>query len=187
MANAGTLGLEAALLARTAEGDEAAFEALFRRFERPLYAYFLRMLQDRSTAEDLVCATLTAVWKGAPGFRGESHVSTWVFAIAHRLGTAAAHRRRPTVSLDEIEETAAGNGPEEVGERTDIAIRTRAAVARLSREHREVMELTFYHGFSYSDIARILGIPVGTVKTRMFYARQKLRAILKDAGITDVT
>lgn len=180
-------GLEADLLARTARGDEAAFEGLFRRFERPLYAYFFRMLQDGPTADELVCETMTIVWKNARTYRGEARVSTWVFGIAHRLGLAAIHRRRPTVSLEDVGEMLASDGPEIAAERADLGARVRTAVAALPPEHREVVELTFFHGFSYQEIAKILSVPVNTVKTRMFYARQKLRPILERAGVTNAT
>jgi RNA polymerase sigma-70 factor (ECF subfamily) len=185
MVYAPTTDLDAALVLGTAAGDQAAFEKLFRRFERPLYAYFTRLVKDQATAEDLVCETLTAVWKGARGFRGDARVSTWVFGIAHRIGATAIRAKRPSVSLEEIEEPIAGGSLEEEGERMDLAARIRQAMARLSPEHQEVVELVFYHGFAYLEIARILGVPVNTVKTRMFYARQKLRAAFETAGITD--
>lgn len=185
MAGDQTSGPEAALLARAAAGDQVAFGALFRRFERPLYAYFYRMLHDGPTAEDLVCDAMTAVWKNARTYRGEAQVSTWIFGIAHRLAQAAIRRRRPTVPLEEAAGVATNTGPDEVAERADIASRVRASVAALPPEHRAVVTLTFFHGFSYSEIAKILNIPVNTVKTRMFYARQKLRPIFEKAGLSD--
>ncbi len=179
-------GFEKVLLARTTEGDQQAFETLFRRFEQSLYTYFLRMLQDRSTAEDLVCETMAAVWKGARGFRGESQVSTWIFGIAHNMAAAVLRRRRPQVSLEDVDTTSSSDGPEEAGERADVAAKIRRALATLSAVHREVIELTFYHEFSYPEIARILGVPVNTVKTRMFYARRKLKSALEGVGVSDV-
>lgn len=180
-------GLEAGLLARTANGEQEAFEGLFRRFERPLYAYFYRMLHDGPAAEELVCDTMTIVWKNARTYRGEGRVSSWIFGIAHRLGLAAIRRRRPSVSLEEVAEMSASDGPEIAAERSDVGDRVRTAVATLPPEHREVVELTFFQGFSYQEIARILSVPVNTVKTRMFYARQKLRPILERAGVTNAT
>jgi len=185
MDDAGTSGLEAALLARVAGGDQPAFEVLFRRFERPLYAYFVRVSQDPPLAEELVCDTMAAVWRGARTFRGEARASTWIFGIAHRVLATALRRRRPQTSLGDVEALPAQNGPEEHAERTDVAARVRQAIASLPPEHREVVELTFDHGFSYPQIARILGIPLNTVKTRMFYARQKLKPALVKAGIAD--
>lgn len=178
-------GVEAVLLARSADGDHEAFETLFRRFERPLYAYFVRMMRDESLAEDLVCDTMTAVWKGARGFRGASAPSTWIFGIAHKLAVAALRRRRPEVALEEAAEATSGAGPDETAERADVAARVRKAVAALSPDHRAVVELTFTHGFSYPEISKILGIPVGTTKTRMFHARRKLKEALEKVGIGD--
>lgn len=186
MAEEQASGREKILLARTAEGDQEAFETLFRRFERSLYTYFLRMLQDRPTAEDLVCETMTAVWRGARGFRGESQVSTWIFGIAHKMAASVLRRRRPQVSLEEVDAAPSRDGPEEAGERADVAAKIRRALATLSAAHREVIELTFYREFSYPEIARILGVPVNTVKTRMFYARQKLKIALQEVGVSDV-
>lgn len=184
MADVETASFETALLARSAEGDQAAFEALFRRFERPLYTYFVRMSQDPPLAEDLVCDTMEAVWRGAKTFRRESRVSTWIFGIAHNVLAAALRRRRSHATLDDVQALPASNGPEEAAERVDMAVRVRQAIASLSLEHREVVELTFDRGFSYFEIAKILGIPVNTVKTRMFYARQKLKSALAKVGIT---
>jgi RNA polymerase sigma-70 factor (ECF subfamily) len=186
MAAGSTPDPEAALLRRAAEGDEEAFETLFRRFERPLYAYFLRMVQDVPLAEDLVCETMTAVWRSARRFRGNSLVSTWVFGIAHHSARAALRRRKPTAPLEEADTVGDNDGPEDAAERADVAERVRRAVAELPPEHREVVLLTFDRGLSYPEIAQVLGIPVNTVKTRMFYARQKLKNSLVRLGVGHV-
>lgn len=172
-------------MGRTAAGDHAAFERLFRRFERPLYAYFLRATHDAPLAEDLVCETMAAVWRGARGFRGESRASTWIFGIAHHRLAGARRRQRPHASLEEGELLSANGDPANTAERADVADRIRRAVETLPAGQRNVVELTFYHGFAYPDIAQILRIPVNTVKTRMFYARKKLHTLLEAAGVAD--
>lgn len=174
-----------ALLERVAAGDDSAFESVFRRFERPLYGYFLRATHDPHSAGDLVCETMAAVWKSARGFRGESSASTWVFGIAYHLLARSRRRQRRDAPLENAESLAADGDPEHMAERADVAIRLRRAVDSLPAAHRDVVDLTFYHGFAYPDVARILGIPVNTVKTRMFHARQKLRALCEAAGIRD--
>jgi RNA polymerase sigma-70 factor, ECF subfamily len=174
-----------ALVGRIAAGDHAAFEVLFRRFERPLYGYFLRATHDPHSAEDLVCETMAAVWKSARGFRGESSASTWVFGIAHHQLARSRRRQRHDAPLEDAESLPADGNPEHTAERADVAVRLRRAVDALPATHRDVVELTFYHGFAYPDVARILGIPVNTVKTRMFHARQKLRTLCEAAGMVD--
>jgi RNA polymerase sigma-70 factor (ECF subfamily) len=174
-----------ALVERIAAGDHSAFESVFRRFERPLHGYFLRATHDPHSAEDLVCETMAAVWKSARGFRGESSASTWVFGVAYHLLARSRRRQRRDTPLEDAESLAADGDPEHMAERADVATRLRRAVDALPAAHRDVVDLTFYHGFAYPDVARILGIPVNTVKTRMFHARQKLRALCEAAGIGD--
>lgn len=176
--------LEAYLVRRVAAGDEEAFEALFRRFERPLLAYFLRVTGEAGAAEELVCETMVRVWRGAAGFRGESRASTWIFGIAHRCAAEAMRQRRaPSLSLEDARSLSTDPELEEAAERADLAGRVRAAVGALAPEHREVLQLVLERGFSYREVAEILGVPVNTVKTRMFYARQKLRALLEQQGV----
>jgi RNA polymerase sigma-70 factor (ECF subfamily) len=118
------------------------------------------------------------VWRQAGRFRGRSKLSTWVFGIAHNKALNALRRRaqRADVALEHAAAMPdARPNPEAEAERRDARARMEAALGRLSREHREVIELTFYHEFSYEEIAQIVKCPVGTVKTRMFHAKQKLR------------
>ena len=172
------------LLARIARGDKDAVTALYRRLERPLFAFLVKTLRDREAAADVLNETMLDVWRQAGRFEGRSTVSTWLMSIA-RYKALAARRRRTDAELDEhIEATVAdtSDDPE-----TALAKKTRnevlrRALTRLSSEHRQIIDLVYYHEKSVEEAAQILQVPAATVKTRMFYARQKLRVLLGQRG-----
>jgi RNA polymerase sigma-70 factor (ECF subfamily) len=164
-------------LRRIAGGDRAAFEALYRAYHRRVFGYLFRMVGSADRADELASDVLLEVWTSAGRFKGESRPSTWIFGIARFKALSSLRRNEPaTVEVEEIENI------EDAGESQDAMLITasmqqavRSALATLSPPHREVMELTFYDGFSYPEIAEILKCPVNTVKTRMFHARKQLR------------
>ncbi|MCS7173155.1 MAG: sigma-70 family RNA polymerase sigma factor [Armatimonadetes bacterium] len=145
--------------------------------------YFLRMVGDGDAAEELVCETMAAVWKSASRFRGEARASSWIFGIAHRRALDFLRRQPRQVSLGDAGALPAQMDPEEEAERADLVERVRKALSQLSPEHREVVHLVFDAGLSYQEVAEVLGVPVNTVKTRMFHARQKLRGLLEREGV----
>lgn len=167
-----------------ARGDRDAFEALWRSFAQRLFGYLYRIVEDGALAEELTSDVMFEVWKGAARFRGESKPSTWIFGIAHHKALNALRGKRPQV----VELETAGQmadpreTPEEASSREELGQNVRAALARLSREHREVIELTFTQGLHYQEIARIVNCPVSTVKTRMFHAKKKLLEFLAKTG-----
>lgn len=171
---------DARLLSQAADGDTVAFAALARRFERPLRSYLTRLVRCPGLAEELTQDTLLGAWRGAKGFDGRARVSTWMFAIAHRKAASALRRRRlPTIPLDDTaEHTACTHDPLDAVHADDL----RTALASLAPTHRTVLELTFTFGFDYREIAEILDIPVGTVKSRASSARHRLREALQHAG-----
>jgi RNA polymerase sigma-70 factor (ECF subfamily) len=125
------------------------------------------------------------VWRQAGRFEGRSAVSTWVLAIA-RFKALSALRRRPDEELDE--ETAGAiedptDDPEMSLEKKNKSVLIRKCLTGLSADHREIIDLVYYHEKSVEEVAEIVGIPENTVKTRMFYARKKLAELLKAAGI----
>jgi RNA polymerase sigma-70 factor (ECF subfamily) len=125
------------------------------------------------------------VWRQAGRFEGRSAVSTWLLAIA-RFKALSALRRRPDEELDE--EKAAGiedpsDSPETALEKKDKSAIIRKCLTGLSAEHREIIDLVYYHEKSVEEVALIVGIPENTVKTRMFYARKRLAELLKAEGI----
>lgn len=168
-----------------AAGDRHAFEELYQAYAKRLFRYLVSLLGDSSKAEELVNDTMVAVWKAASQFRSQSKVSTWVFAIAHNKALNEMRRKHPVVlDIEDAAEVAdPDEGPEGAVRRGDVAERVRSALQQLSPEHRAVVQLSFYEGFSYQEIAQLVQSPISTVKTRMFYARKKLQELLGKEAI----
>lgn len=169
---------ERALLARTATGDRAAFESLYRCYRPRLLRFLARILPSPAAAEEALNDTMLVVWRRATTFNASCKLSTWIFAIAYR--TALKARR----SLDDPIEDPLQDEADEGGAGPEgrlIAAQQAAAVRRmldaLPAEQRAVVELTYFQDFSYREIAVVLCCPVDTVKTRMFHARRKLRLL----------
>lgn len=175
------------LLARVAARDRQAFETLYRRYHRRLLAYLLRLLGGRmEEAEEALDDTFFAAWANAGSFRGSSRVSSWLFGIAYRKGLKTLERRGRWRELPETEyetpEPAAPESPRRDLERRELARAVAAALSGLSADQRRAVELTYYRGLSYPEIAELTDVPVGTVKTRMFHARRRLRRLLPALG-----
>jgi RNA polymerase sigma-70 factor (ECF subfamily) len=160
-------------------------QVLFARHHVRVYRFVLRLVRNEATAEDLISEVFLDVWRQAAKFEGRSAVSTWMLSIA-RFKALSALRRKPEYELDE--ETAEAiedhsDDPEVTLAKKDKAALLREAMSALSVEHREVIDLVYYHEKSVEEVARIVDIPEATVKTRMFYARKKLSELLKERGI----
>jgi RNA polymerase sigma-70 factor, ECF subfamily len=173
------------LIGRIAQGDRLAMQVLFARHHVRVYRFVLRLVGDPATAEDLISEVFLDIWRQAGRFEGRSAVSTWMLAIA-RFKALSALRRRPDKELDE--EAAAAiedpsDDPEVVIQKKDKGEVLRTCLSALSPEHREIIDLVYYHEKSVEEVAEIVGIPENTVKTRMFYARKKLAEMLKSAGV----
>ena len=177
--------LETEWLRQTANGDRAAFERLFRAYEHRLYRFLLGLVRDPQTAEELTGDTMLDVWKGASRFRGQSKVSTWIFGIAHHKAIDALRRRVPEhIELGELAGVEdASPCPESAALADSFRRGLTDALGELTPEHRAVLELTFTNGCSQAEIAAIVGCPVNTVKTRVFYAKQQLRRIFERRGV----
>jgi len=170
------------LVNRIAAGDKLAMQALFARHRTPLYRWLLRFVDNETLAEDLLSEVFLDVWRQAGRFEGRSLVSTWLLSIA-RFKAISARRRRTDAELDEkIQTTVAdpANDPEAALQEKNRGELLRQALTGLSREHRQIIDLVYYHEKSIEECAQILGIPAATVKTRMFYARKKLAELVKD-------
>jgi RNA polymerase sigma-70 factor (ECF subfamily) len=125
--------------------------------------------------------TLLVLWQRPDSFDGRSKLSTWIFGIAYRKGLKALSRLDLPVDGDDAEEPAdSAPGPEQRLGQAQVRERLRSAMAELSPEHRAVVELCYFHDMAYGEIADIVGCPPETVKTRMFYARKRLRLLLDD-------
>jgi RNA polymerase sigma-70 factor (ECF subfamily) len=171
------------LVKRIAAGDKLAMQALFAKHRTPVYRWLLRFVSNETLAEDLLSEVFLDVWRQADRFEGRSSVSTWLMSIA-RFKALSARRRRIDAELDEkIEATVVdtANDPEAALQEKNRGELLRQALNRLSLEHREIIDLVYYHEKSVDECAQVLGIPAATVKTRMFYARKKLAEMVKAA------
>jgi RNA polymerase sigma-70 factor (ECF subfamily) len=173
------------LIAKIAQGDRLAMEALFARYRVRVFRFVLRMVRNDATAEDLNSDVFLDVWRQAGTFEGRSAVSTWIFSIA-RYKALTVLQRRPEEELDveradAIEDQA--DDPEVTLAKKDKAAVLRQCLVKLSAEHREIVNLVYYQHKSVEEVAGIVGIPEATVKTRMFYARKKLSELLSEQGI----
>ena len=167
-------GKELALLGRIRRGDRGAFSELYRRYQPRLCGYLRRLLADSAAVEEVLDDVMLVVWKDAHKFRGEAAVSSWIFGIAYRKAlTATRAERRYQAPLDHSADVSALAG---VSSQHHEWIRV--ALTRLSPDHRQVVELTYFGGFSYREIAAIASCPVNTVKTRMYHARRRLKVLL---------
>jgi RNA polymerase sigma-70 factor, ECF subfamily len=170
-----------ALLSRVADGDREAFRRLYSQYHRRLHRFLMRLTRERQLTEEVINDTMMVVWQHAGDFRGASRVSTWILGIAYRRALKTLERSRNMSAQDTI--VAAANMPDGVlldalmhGAETHDWIDS--ALAKLSAEHRMVIELAYFLGLSCEEIADIVGCPLGTVKTRMFYGRERLRHAL---------
>jgi RNA polymerase sigma-70 factor (ECF subfamily) len=173
------------LIVRIAQGDRLAMKVLYGRHHVRVYRFALRLIRDEAIAEDVVSEVFLDIWRQAGRFEGRSAVSTWMLAIT-RFKALSVLRRKKDDELDE--ETAeriedATDDPEVALAKRDTGNVLRRCLAALSPEHREVIDLVYYHEKSVEEVAAIAGVPHNTVKTRMFYARKKLAELLKRAGI----
>jgi RNA polymerase sigma factor (sigma-70 family) len=163
------------LLRAVGRGDAEALTTLYRRHADGLFAFLLRLASDRMLAEEILQDTLLAVWRGAGTFQGRSQVRTWLYGIARRQAHNRLRSARVDTPLDDVvEPVAAGPGPEDLAVVRAERDRVLAAVDRLSLAHREVVVLTFVAELSHAEIAAVVGVPVGTVKSRLHHARSAL-------------
>jgi RNA polymerase sigma-70 factor, ECF subfamily len=175
-ATAGEYSSDEMLVERIAAGDKLAMQVLFARHRTNIYRWLFRFVGNETGAEDLLSDVFFDVWQQAGRFEGRSAVTTWLLSIA-RFKALSARRRRTDAALDETIETTVADS----ADNAEVALEKkhqgevlRAAMNKLSREHREIIDLVYYHEKSVDEAAKVLGIPSATVKTRMFYARKKL-------------
>ena len=184
-ARAGAIGgIMADLLRRVAErADTAAFRELYQTYGPRVKAYMMRQGADAGTAEDLAQETLFTVWRRASLYAADKgSAATWIFAIARNLRIDRLRREVPWQELpeDRLEGAASEALPDEALAEKERQLRVRAALASLPPEQQEVVTLSYLEGLSHGEIAARLGLPLGTVKSRMRIAYQKIRAGLED-------
>ena len=169
-----------ALLAQLARGDELALAELYDRFGRIAYGLAVKVLRDQALAEDAVQDAFLGAWRTAAAFdptRGTA--STWLMTLVHRRAVDLVRRedRRRTDVLDDAPIAAAETTDEQAAVREERR-RVQAALAQLPADQREALELAYYGGLTQSELAERLGVPLGTVKSRMFAGLGKLRDLL---------
>jgi len=170
------------LLAAMAGGDEAALAELYDRYGRSAYALAVRILRDPALAEDAVQDAFLAAWRTAAAFdpkRGKA--STWLITLVHRRSVDVVRRedRRRAAPLDDVP-VPSGDSTDETAEIREERRAVQAALAELGEAEREALELAYYGGLSQSEIAERLGVPLGTIKSRMFGGLAKLRDALAE-------
>ena len=175
-----------ALVALVARGDEDALAELYDRIGRIAYGLALRVLRDDRLAEDAVQDGFLAAWRTAATFRPErAKASTWVLTLVHRRAVDLVRReerRRAEPLAEEVSVAEAAEPTEEAAWLRFERERVQAALGQLPDTQREALELAYYGGFSQSELAERLGVPLGTIKSRMFAGLARLRELLDDSA-----
>jgi len=174
-----------ALVALVARGDENALAELYDRVSRIAFGLALRVLRDERHAEDAVQEAFLQVWRNAATFRAErAKASTWILTLVHRRAVDLVRReeRRQADPLDD--DASLGQASEQTEEAAWLRFereRVQSALRQLPDVQREALELAYYGGFSQSELAERLGVPLGTIKSRMFAGLARLRELLDDS------
>ncbi len=167
------------LITAIACGDENAFAIFYQRYSSGIFTYLTRLINDEISADDLLQEVFIAVWQGANRFRGHSQVKTWLYRIAHNQAISWFRRKHITSPFEDAENVESGENPEQIFLSGWMDGQLKQALDTLSPKHREVLELSFGLEMPYMEIAKVIGCPVGTVKSRMSHALQHLGTNLK--------
>jgi RNA polymerase sigma factor (sigma-70 family) len=175
-----------ALVALVARGDEDALAELYDRVSRIAYGLALRVLRDERHAEDAVQEAFLQVWRSAATFRAErAKASTWILTLVHRRAVDLVRREERRQAEPLADEGEAAQAPEQTEEAAWLRFereRVQTALRQLPDVQREALELAYYGGFSQSELADRLGVPLGTIKSRMFSGLARLRELLDDSA-----
>jgi RNA polymerase sigma-70 factor, ECF subfamily len=181
-------GRETALVRAAQSGDETAFTEIVRHFQRPVYRVAYALTRNPSDADDLAQETFVRAYQAIGRFRAGEPLYPWLSRIAVNLAYSLfrRRRRRPETSIEPLVESgrqwAGDDDPAERAAESERHERLGAAFATLTPEHQAVLALRVVEDLSYDDIARVLGVPVGTVMSRLSRARAELRARLRARG-----
>lgn len=177
---------DATLVYACRNGDRDAFEALLTRYERPIYNVAMRMLKHQEDARDVVQSVFLRVFERLHQFDFEHRFYSWIYRIAINESIDILNRRSRVAPLDEDTEAAdEGSGPHDACRSAQLGAGVQAAMMTLTPDYRAVIVLRHFVDCSYRDMAEILGVPEKTVKSRLFTARQLLRAQLEADGMGD--
>ena len=169
-------------------GDTRAFEVVFDRHAAVAFSLAYRICGSRSRAEEVVQEAFLSLWRGGARYdRGRGSLRSWVLSVVHNRAIDALRREVASTSRDVVDDTLAERlvSPQETAaeaERRDDARRVRSALEELPTDQRRVIELAYFGGFTHSQIAKMLGLPAGTVKGRMRLGLTKLRLLLGEAS-----
>ncbi len=177
---------DAALIDKITAGDQRALQVLYARHGVRIYRFAQRLLRDESAAEDTLSEVFLDVWQQAGRFERRSQVATWLLGITRNKALSCL-RRRSTAQLDDeivefIEDTS--DTPEAALQKQERSEILRECLQRLSPAHREIIDLVYYHEQTVEEVSAIIGVPVNTVKTRMFYARKRIAEMMSERGIS---
>lgn len=174
------------LISRIATGDRSAFKVLYEKYYDRLLRFICRITGQIEEAQEGVNDVMLVVWQKSSHFRGDSKVSTWILGIAYRKALQLAQKNRRWLDRFKASEVSDWNELPSLGsqhtDQTEMQDWLQHGLGQLSPKHRAVVELTYYYGCSYEEIATILDCPINTVKTRMYHAREKLRRALPPAA-----
>ena len=170
---------ERELVERCRSGDEGAFQELVDRHKDLVFALIARTVQDRSLAEDLAQDVFLRVHRGLPYFRGEARLSTWIYRIVANVCLQDHGRAPKTAPLDEERDARSLSAADR--QFTDLEVRDRLekAIARLPANYRLLIAAHYLRGVQYEELAEALQLPLGTVKTQLYRAKQQLRRLLE--------
>ena len=182
------------LVALAQQGDMTAYDALVTRHRGRIYAMIRNMIHQEADAWDICQDVFIKAWKALPKFEAKARFSTWIYRIAHNAVYDWV-RKRKIQSVGELNDEiftrekidsgsfttpSGGESPDDTMVQSELRMKIEAALAKLSTDHREVVILKDVQGLSYKEIADAMSCSLGTVMSRLYYARQKLQAMLKD-------
>ncbi len=174
------------LMRRIAAREDMALCELYAAYGQRLYAYALRLTNEPALAEDIVQDALVIVWRTAGRYRGEGRLAAWLLGIVHHTAIKAMRHRSIPISDEMVTGLPAPtDSPETQTQANQQAQWVRDGLQSLSPEHRAVLELVFYQGLSLDETAKVCNCPLGTVKSRLSYARQHLRGILSRQNVEE--
>ncbi len=181
MSNRGFTDSHNELLDSLAMGSEDAFRELYDQTHKKIYSYLYRMLKDKETAEDIMVETFTEVWGSAQNFRGKSKVLTWIMSIARNLAMNHFKNHKDLNNIDDLPNLSDNSMPD--AEPLSREGLLKKAMSGLSPKHTEILDMVFLHEMNYQEVSELLKVPLNTVKTRVFYAKEALKESFNNIGV----
>jgi RNA polymerase sigma-70 factor (ECF subfamily) len=174
-----------ALIALIADDDKDALKTFYLRHQARVFRFVMRIVSNKAVAEEITNDVFLEVWRKAHQFQARSRAATWLLAIAHHRAISAI-RRRSNAQLDDEFPVALedpGDSADAVVDKHDRSAMLDRCLTKLTPQHREVIKLVYYQEKKIDEVARLLSVPVNTIKTRMFYARNRMAQLLAEAGV----